>query len=235
MTILTELLESSILENVSTSATTSISLPSVLICTVVSLVLGFIISFVYMFKNHSSRNLAVALALLPAIVQLVIMLVNGNLGAGVAVLGAFSLVRFRSAQGSAKEITCIFFAMAVGMAMGMGYIGYAVLATVIIGSVLMIITALGFGSGKREEKDLRVTIPEDLDYTGIFDDLFAEYTTAHELVRVKTTNLGSLYELRYRVTLKDAAKEKEFLDKIRCRNGNLTIVCGKVQRGIEEL
>lgn len=198
-----------------------------LICLAAALVLGLFIAFIYMYKSTYSKSFVITLALLPAMVQTVILLVNGNLGVGVAVMGAFSLVRFRSIPGSASEITAIFFAMAVGLACGMGYVVYAVILTLIIGAVIIIYNTLKFGEGKASRRNLKVVIPEDLDYVDIFDDIFKEYTKKASLERVRTTNLGSLFELKYTVELKDVAKEKEFIDKLRERNGNLNITCSR--------
>lgn len=214
--------------------TNGIEIEGVLICTAISIILGLGVALIYMYKNTYSSNFVFTLALLPAIVQVVIMMVNGNLGAGVAVMGAFSLVRFRSAQGSAKEIASIFFSMALGLATGMGYIGYAIIFFVIIGAVMFLLTAIGFGETKATDKELKVTIPESLDYNGIFDDLFEKYTKKSDLVRVKTTNMGSLYELQYQITLKDENDEKAFIDEVRCRNGNLNIVCGRVPKNMRD-
>lgn len=208
---------------------------SLLACTVASIILGIGVACVYMYKNVYNRNFVITLALLPAMVQVVISLVNGNLGTGIAVLGAFSLVRFRSVPGSAREISSIFFAMAIGLATAMGYILYAFIFLLIIGAMTILLTVIRFGDSRSQEKDLRITIPEDLDYTGIFDDLFTTYTRRAELIRVKTTNMGSLYELRYHIVLKDENAEKQFLDKLRCRNGNLTILCGRIATGKDEL
>ncbi|HWP52173.1 MAG TPA: DUF4956 domain-containing protein [Clostridia bacterium] len=222
----------SILTTTSTGVTT---MQSLLACTVASIILGIGVACVYMYKNVYNRNFVITLALLPAMVQVVISLVNGNLGTGIAVLGAFSLVRFRSVPGSAREISSIFFAMAIGLATAMGYILYAFIFLLIIGAMTILLTVIRFGDSRSQEKDLRITIPEDLDYTGIFDDLFTTYTRRAELIRVKTTNMGSLYELRYHIVLKDENAEKQFLDKLRCRNGNLTILCGRIATGKDEL
>ncbi len=209
------------------TVTSTLDLQSALICTIASIILGLIIAILYMAQNKDySKNYIITLAMLPAMVQVVIMLVNGNLGTSVAVMGAFSLVRFRSMPGNAKEITGIFFAMVIGLATGMGYISYAVLFTVVIGLVMFVLGKSSFGEDKGRDKELKVTIPEDLEYADVFDDLFAEYTTEHRLFNVKTTNMGSMYELRYHISLKDERKEKEFIDALRCRNGNLTITCG---------
>ena len=155
------------------------------------------------------------------------MLVNGNVGAGLAVAGTFALVRFRSVPGSAREITGLFMSVSLGLACGMGYVGLAVLFFVIMGSAVLILGKLRFGEGSRALRQLKITIPENLDYEELFDDLFEKYTLSHELVRVKTTNMGTLYELCYEVRLKDAGISKAFLDEIRCRNGNLTVICGR--------
>jgi len=208
------------------SATTSvIAVSDFLICLGVSLVIGLILAFAYMYRNAYTKSFVVTLALLPAVVCVVIMMVNGNIGAGVAVAGAFSLVRFRSAAGSAKEIVILFLAMGAGLISGMGYLAYAVMFAVLMSIIMIIYNLSGFGGRNlaAAEKTLSITIPEDLDYSGIFDDLFKEYTSTHELISVKTSNMGSLYKLKYNLMLKDSAKEKEFLDKIRCRNGNLEL------------
>ena len=162
-------------------------------------------------------------------------MVNGNLGTGVAVLGAFSLIRFRSVPGNAKDIACIFFSMAVGLATGMGYITFAALITVVVSVFYMLLSKTKFGESESPEKELKVIIPENLDYTEIFDDLFTKYTKKSSLEKVKTTNLGSMYELSYHILLKDKKQEKAFIDEIRCRNGNLTVICARAQSIKEEL
>ena len=202
-----------------------LTLVSFLICTAVSLLLGIGTALVSMYRSRTTQSFAVTLAILPAVVQLVIMLVNGNLGAGVAVAGAFSLVRFRSALGTAKEIGALFLAMAIGLATGMGYVGLAVMAFVIVSAAMLLLTAVNFGGA--EERVLKITIPESLDYDGLFDDLFEKYTKSCVLERVKTSNMGTLYELTYRVILPDGNAPKAFLDELRCRNGNLNITCGR--------
>ena len=208
--------------------TSSLTLQSFLLCTGASLVLGLLTALLVRRESHTTQSFALTLAVLPAVVQLVIMLVNGNIGAGIAVAGAFSLVRFRSAPGSAREISAIFLAMALGLATGMGYLILAFLFFFLIALFMLALRALDFGGADGQERELRITIPEELDYDGLFDDIFARYTTAFELERVKTSGMGTLYELRYRVRLKDAQAPKAFLDELRCRNGNLGIVCGKV-------
>lgn len=206
-----------------------------LICTAASLILGMAIAGIFMFRNTYSKGFAVTLALMPAIVQMVIMLVNGNLGTGVAVMGAFSLVRFRSVPGRAEEISSIFLAMAVGLATGMGYIGIAVVFVLIIGGTNMALTASRFGEKSSGSRVLRITIPESLDYTSIFDELFCQYLKKWELEQVKTSNMGSLYKLDYKVVLKDQKEEKKLIDDLRCRNGNLEIFLGRAMSIREEL
>ena len=206
-----------------------------LLCTVVSVVLGVLIAVIYMQQGNYSKNFVVTLAMMPVLVQVVIMLVNGNVGTSVAVLGTFGLVRFRSVPGTSREIANIFFAMAVGLANGMGYLTFSVAMVVVIGGMFLLLGKTSFGERKYNEKDLRITIAEDLDYTDIFEDIFAEYTSKSSLEQVKTTNLGSMYELKYHITLKDAKKEKEMIDQLRCRNGNLMIICGKRSTLQEEL
>lgn len=203
------------------------SIENAVLCTAVSLVLGLFIAVIYMSQGSYSKSFVMTLVILPALVQIVIMLVNGNLGTSVAVLGTFSLVRFRSVPGSSKEIAIIFFAMAVGLATGTGFLTFAAMITVMIGLVFFVLGKFSFGESKENEKDLRITIAEHIDYTEIFEDIFKEYTSKYKLQRVKTTNLGSMYELEYHITLKDVKKEKEMIDSIRCRNGNLTVICGR--------
>ena len=204
---------------------TELTLTSFLICTGVSLLLGVGTALVAGYRSRSTQSLAVTLAILPAVVQAVIMLVNGSIGAGIAVAGAFSLVRFRSAPGTAREIAAIFLAMAIGLATGMGYVGLAALLFLILAGAMLALTVLRFGQKEDAGRILKITIPEDLDYDGLSDDLFERYTIAHTLEKVKTTNMGPLYELRYRITLRQEPVPKVFLDELRCRNGNLNITC----------
>jgi len=212
-----------------TELTSVISVPDFLLCIGVSLVIGLIIAFSYMYKTRYTKSFVVTLALLPAVVCVVIMMVNGNVGTGVAVAGAFSLVRFRSVPGTAKEIGTLFLAMGAGLIAGMGYLGYAVLFAIILCAIFVLYSQLDFGSKKivATYKTLSITIPEDLDYSGVFEEIFATYTKTYELTNVKTTNMGSLFRLTYDIVLKDATKEKEFIDKLRCRNGNLEINISK--------
>lgn len=191
-----------------------------------SLLIGAFLAATYAYKTRYTKSFILTLALLPAIVCVVILMVNGNIGAGVAVAGAFSLVRFRSVPGTAREITVIFLAMGAGLVSGMGYLGYAVLFSLILGGLFALISASSFGE-PAPGKQLRITIPEDLDYSGVFDDLIRTYTSEHELLSVKTTNMGSLFRLTYNITLIDSSKEKEFIDALRTRNGNLEISISK--------
>lgn len=215
--------------------TSAFSITSFIFCTLASLILGGFIAWTYMHQNHYSKGFVGTLFLLPAMVQMVIMLVNGNVGAGVAVMGAFSLVRFRSVPGSAKEISSIFLAMAIGLATGMGYIGFAVVFAVIICGVMMILNLSRFGEMGEQVRMLRITIPENLDYSTIFDDVFEQYLSSYQMLRVKTTNMGSLFRLEYTIELKDQMQEKQLIDALRCRNGNLEISCGRSLTGKEEL
>lgn len=204
-------------------------------CTGISLILGFVIALCYAFTGKVTKNFFVTLVILPAMVQTVIMLVNGNLGTGVAIVGAFSLVRFRSIPGTSREISNIFFAMIVGLSTGMGYITYAVFITVFIAVVMLVIYVLPFFKGEENMRMLKITIYENLDYTTIFDDLFKEYLKKVEMQDVRTVNMGSMYQLKYHIEFKDNSKEKEFIDAIRCRNGNLTVICGRIAQQAEQL
>lgn len=219
------------------SAAGGLTAGTFLICICSAIVLGLIIAAVHIKTSHTSTSYAVTLAILPAIVAVVIMMVNGNLGAGIAVAGAFSLVRFRSAAGSAKEIAAIFLAMATGLACGMGYPVFGLIFAVILCLVIVILNSLHFGENRFEdhEKILKITIPEDLNYTDLFDDLFEKYTRKSRLLNIKTINLGSLNRLTYNVFLKDTRDEKDFIDELRCRNGNLEIVLTDSAVGATEL
>ena len=199
------------------------TISSYLICTATSLVLGAIIAFASGFRSRQSKSFLLALFLLPAIVQTVIMLVNGSVGTAVAVMGAFSLVRFRSAPGSAKEIVSIFLAMAAGLATAVGYVALAAIFVIII---CLVIICANFVNIKEKEdlfRELRITIPESLNYAHEFDDLFDKYTKESKLLNVKTTNMGSLYKLIYKIRLNKEDDIQDFINDLRCRNGNLEI------------
>lgn len=205
------------------------------ICLTAALILGFLIGLTYMACGTYTKNFVVTLVTLPVLIQIVIVMVNGNLGTGIAVLGAFSLIRFRSVPGTAREITSIFFAMAVGLAVGTGYLTFGAFAAVMLCVIQLILYKSSFAQENGEERSLKITIPENLDYEGIFDDIFENHTKTVRLERVRTTNLGSMFELQYQIRMKKNRREKEMIDEIRCRNGNLTIVCQRPGTGREEL
>lgn len=215
----------------------TISVENFLLCLGAALVLGLLMALSYMFRTRYTKSFVVTLALLPGVVCVVIMLVNGNVGTGVAVAGAFSLVRFRSVPGSAKEICALFLAMGIGLIAGMGYLGFAVLFALVMCAAFLVYHSMSFGEKKNagRYKILTVMIPEDLDYTGVFEDILERYTASHELIRVKTTNMGSLFRLTYEVTLRDTAQEKELIDSLRCRNGNLEISLSRQETQSAEL
>ena len=217
------------------SSSADLTAAQYLLLTGASLVLGLISALVYMYRNSYTKGFVLSLVLLPVVVQTVILLVSGNLGAGVAVAGTFSLVRFRSVPGGAREIAAIFAAMAIGLATGMGYIGVALLLTAAVSGASLLMIKLRFGDQDVNNRRLRITMPEDLDYNEVFDDVFAEFTTRAELKKVRTTNLGSMFELQYEVTLRDAAQEKRFIDELRVRNGNLNILLSRTPGNSEEL
>jgi hypothetical protein len=216
-----------------TSSTSLISIRKFFICIIAALVAGLIIALSYKIRNKTTQNFVTTLALMPAMVCVIILMVNGNIGTGVAVTGAFSLIRFRSVAGSSSDLGAIFLAMGTGLIIGMGYIGFAFAFAIII-SIMQIIYA-NIGMGKRDDVDrtMRIAIPEDLDYTGVFEDLFEKYTTSNQLTNVKTTDMGSLFRLTYNISLKDVKLEKELIDNLRCRNGNLEISISKQEMSSE--
>ena len=213
--------------------TDSITIVQGLIVTGVALVLGLISSLVYRFKSYCSKSFAVTLTIIPAIVAMLIMMVNGlATGAGIAVLGVFSLVCFRSQPGSSREILAIMLSMAIGLACGGGYITFAVFAAAVVCIVWLILFSTPFGDNGNK-KELRIEIPENLDYEGLFDDIFKEFTTKNEVITVKTVQMGSVYELRYHISMKKDKNEKAFIDAIRARNGNLPVSCGRAKNETE--
>lgn len=218
-------------------AVSVISLADFLLCVGTSLIIGLLLAVGSVYRNRNSKSFVVTLALLPAVVCVVIMMVNGNLGVGVAVAGAFSLVRFRSAPGTAREIGMLFIAMGAGLIAGMGYLGFAFLFSVIMVLASILYSRLDFGARKNAAlyKTMHITIPEDLDYTGVFEDVLEKYTKSYELVQVKTTNMGSLFRLTYDIVLRSAQLEKEMIDALRCRNGNLEISISRTQTTMTEL
>ncbi len=228
----------SIFQSVLDSSSETLDVSGFIICIGVSILIGIFLAFMYAFRTKYTKSFVITLAMLPAVVCTVIMMVNGNIGAGVAVAGTFSLVRFRSVPGSARDIGSIFMAMAAGLIAGMGYLGFAILFTLIMGIALMIFTNVPFEMGKKRDaidKTLKITIPEDLDYYSVFDDTFEQYTTEHSLVSSKTTNMGSMFKLIYNISLKDPSKEKEFVDALRCQNGNLEIAISRQEVNNNEL
>ncbi|WP_027399020.1 DUF4956 domain-containing protein [Anaerovorax odorimutans] len=217
------------------SITSSITVSNFFLSTVVALLIGLFIALTYTYKTKYTKSFVVTLAILPAVVSMVIMMVNGNIGAGVAVAGAFSLVRFRSVPGTAKEIGAIFLTMSAGLATGMGYLGFAVIFTVIVSLVSILYSISSIGNVKSSQRTMKITIPENLDYTDVFEDIFKKYTSKYELLSVKTTNMGSLFKLIYDITLISEDEEKDFIDDIRCRNGNLEITLAKQSSLVGEL
>lgn len=211
----------------SSSVETTYTMVDALIEAGAAAILGLVISLTYLKTGKASKNFARTLIILPILVCIVMLAVNGNFGTSLAVVGAFSLVRFRSLQGSSRDIGFIFFAMAIGIVCAIGELPLAAIITAIVCAIHFGLFFTNYGANDGEEKDLRVTIPENLDYTGIFDDLFAKYTKSAKQIAVKTTNMGSMYEINYRIKLNDEKEEKSFLDEIRMRNGNLTVVCGR--------
>ena len=220
-----------------TDMTRTIGVEDFLLCVGASLLIGLILVLGYKFHTRYSKSYIMTLALLPAIVCVVIMMVNGNIGTGLAVAGAFSIIRFRSVPGSAKEVTILFLAMGTGLLTGMGYIGFGFVFAVVMSAVIALYNCLDFGTKKNAllYKTIRITIPEDLDYSHVFDDVLEKYTDAYELVRVKSFNMGSMFRVTYNLTMKKDANEKEMLDTLRCRNGNLEISISKQDNSVEEL
>ena len=220
-----------------TDMTRTISIEQFLLCIGCSLVIGIILAVGYMVYARYTKSYIVTLAILPAIVCVVIMMVNGNIGTGLAVAGAFSLVRFRSVPGSAKEITMLFLAMGTGLLTGMGYIGFGFVFALIMSVIMALLNRFDFGVQKNalRYKTIRITIPEDLDYNEVFEPVLEVYTDTYELVRVKSYNMGSMFRVTYNITMKNGQSEKEMLDMLRCRNGNLEITISKQDNSVEEL
>lgn len=210
-------------ESVLTVTSTSLTVSTMAICLCTALLCGIIIAIMYKMTTSTTRSFMTTICILPSIVMSVIMLVNGNLGIGVAVAGSFSLVRFRSLPGKANDIAVIFLAMACGLAAGVGYIYFALVMAVVISLFNMLMNHASFFDTQRKYRNLKITIPEDLDYANTFDDILKKYTSRYHLNGVKTVNLGTMYLLNYEITLKDVDAEKQMIDELRCRNGNLTI------------
>lgn len=205
------------------STTGSVELWAIIVCSLVAIVLGFIIAFTHMKTSRYSKNFLVTLTVLPILVNAVMLMVNGNLGTSIAIVGAFSLIRFRSIPGTSKEILSVFFAMTIGLALGMGHIFFACLITVLCSIAIFFFSKINFFDSNNQERILKITVPENLDYTNMFEDIFKEYTKKVDLESAKTTNMGSLFELQYRIVFDKSKNEKEFMDEIRIKNGNLKV------------
>ncbi|EUJ47189.1 DUF4956 domain-containing protein [Paenilisteria rocourtiae] len=216
-------------ENIVKSTAVDLDMWQIIMYSGTSVLLGVLVASVHMYRNTYSQSFIITLTILPILVQSVIMLVNGNVGTGIAVLGAFSLIRFRSVAGGAREISSIFWSMGIGLATGMGYLMYALIFSVFVAIVLLVLTRTKFGSkSKVAERSLRISIPEDIDYANLFDDLLQDYAYEISLEQVRTTNMGSLMELRYYIKMKNIEQEKELIDAIRTKNGNLPVISGRV-------
>lgn len=212
------------LNSIFSNSTSSIEIQSILLCSLTSIILGLIIALTHKQTSKYNKNFLVTVTTLPLLVQTIIIMVNGNLGTSVAIMGAFSLVRFRSLPGTSKEILSVFFAMTVGLATGMGHLLFALIITIIGCLTLFVLSKTKLFDTPKQEKILKITIPENLDYTEVFDDIFENYTQKVELEQVKTTNMGSMFDLSYRIILNKNVNEKQFLDDLRVKNGNLKVM-----------
>lgn len=211
---------------ISTTTGEAFTLTNALLVIGSSLILGLAISFAYM-KTHKKEGYAsgftISLTMLPVIIAIIILLVGNNVARAFSLAGAFSIIRFRSAPGDPKDITYIFFTLAVGLTCGMGYIGYAFIFTIILCSFVMLLNKLNFAMPKNKTSNLKITIPEDLNYDGIFDDILNKYTDSWNIETIKTRDFGALYEIHYIIHMKLDTNQKKFIDELRCRNGNLNI------------
>ena len=217
------------------TAISNLTLYNAIICSATSLILGFVISSIYKKCVQPSKSFSITIALLPIIVQIVIMMVNGNLGAGVAVAGAFSIIRFRLLPDKTSDILTIFFAMSIRLATGMGYISFSILSVLIISATYMFLFLTPIFNSDSLYRQLKISIPEDLDYSDVFDDLFKEYTSEAKLKVVKTINLENMFQVIYDIKLKNTQQEKQFIDDLRCRNGNLSIILSRNAQSAEDL
>lgn len=215
--------------------TSTFTVGQFLIALCASMVLGFVVSIYYMFHNTYSKSFVPSLILIPAIECVVIIMINGNMGAGIAVAGSFALIRFRSARGSAKDLTAIFMAMAIGIICGTGYIGIAVLFTLIVCVIGMLLSLVRFGECDGKMRYLKITVPENLNYDEAFEEVLNKYCSNYELEKVKTLSLGSLFRVEYSIVMRDVSKLREMINELRIRNNNLEIVCGKEAISKEEL
>lgn len=227
-----------IFENATTMTDLSISISSTLLILSVAILLGLAISCAYFIttpKKDRSASFTLSLVILPAIVAVVILLIGGNLARAFSMAGIFTIVRFRSVPGDSKDISFVFLSMAVGLSIGLGYLTLSAVIAAVIGIVIVAINKLGYGVSKQKEKRLKITVPEDMNYQGAFDDLFTKYTSYSEMQKVRTANMGTLFELHYDIIMKDGVSEKEFIDAIRCRNGNLNIQLGIKETTAQQL
>ena len=223
------------LESIFSTTQSTISIENFLICIGVAIILGAVISFTHKVSTKTTPNFLLTLAILPVIVQVVILLINGNLGTSLAVAGAFSLIRFRSMPGNSQEIVSVFWAMCVGLALGMGYVTIAILITIIVAILKIVYSKIMGRISDLSERKLKIVIPENLDYNEVFNDVLEKYTNKADLIKVKTTNMGSMYELQYIVSVKNNIKEKDFLDEIRVRNGNMLVMLQRQELSEVEL
>lgn len=200
------------------------SIQNCLLCVGVAIILGIVISWTHKATTKTTPNFLLTLGILPMLVEVIILLASGQVEVSLAVAGAFSLVRFRSMPGNSKEIVSVFWAMAIGSALGLGYIWLSVIVTIIVAILMFVYTSILNKSTDNSQRRLKVVIPENLDYDDVFKELLKKYTKEYELRKAKTTNMGSTYELTYFVSLKNGVKEKQFMDDIRVRNGNMTVL-----------
>ncbi|MBQ6493762.1 MAG: DUF4956 domain-containing protein [Erysipelotrichaceae bacterium] len=215
--------------------TGSLTLGQFLLAIICSMVFGLILSLVFMYKNTYTKSFITALVLIPAVETVVIMLVNDNLGMGLSVAGSFALIRFRSVKGNAKELVAVFIDMTIGIICGTGYIAIAGIFTLLLSAVMFLLTITGFGSVSDNERTLKITIPESLNYDEVFEDILKKYTDSYELDSIKTLTLGSLFRLDYHITMKDPDKVRKMIDELRTRNGNLEIMCSRPATNRDEL
>lgn len=215
--------------------TGSLTLGQFLLAVGSSMVLGLIVTLVFMYRNTYTKSFITALVLIPAIETVVIMLVNDNLGVGLSVAGSFALIRFRSVKGNAKELVAVFLAMTIGIICGTGFVTVAAIFTLLLSIVMLLMTITGFGKVSDNERYLKITIPESLNYDEVFEDVLNKYTVSHEIDAIKTLTLGSLFRIDYKITMKDPNQTKKMIDELRTRNGNLEIMCGRPATNREEL
>ena len=214
--------------------TTPITISELIIILAGALILGILTALVFSYKGRMSSSLSITLAILPVAMSMIVVMINGNLGIAVAVAGGFTLVRFRSIAGTGREISAVFTVMTLGVICGMGYIGIAVIFFVFIAVLVIVLSLLHFGE-KEHEKLLRITIPESYDYTGLFDDIFCKYGVKAAIEKIKTTNMGSLIDVTYKISLHGDTMPKEMLDEIRIQNGNLCVMITNYEAEREQL